>query len=216
VRKVLLDARIPPATERQETSWRQFLRRHAASVWACDFFTVDTLFLQRIYVLFFVSLERRRIEHIALTGNPSGSWVTQQARNLSTDLAQHGRPHPEFLIHDRDSKFSRSFDDAFCSDGTTIIRTPIHTPNANAYAERWVRTVKNDCLDRLLILGRRQLARLARLRHALQRAPTPPLAGPPPAEHHRPCSDNDHRAIDADHQRRDLLGGLVREYAQAA
>jgi putative transposase len=75
VRKVLLDARIPPATERQETSWRQFLRQHAASVWACDFFTVDTLFLQRVYVLFFVSLERRRIEHIALTGNPSGSWV---------------------------------------------------------------------------------------------------------------------------------------------
>jgi transposase InsO family protein len=217
VRKVLLDARIPPATERQETSWRQFLRQHAASVWACDFFTVDTLFLQRIYVLFFISLERRRIEHIALTDNPSGSWVTQQARNLSTDLAQHGRPHPEFLIHDRVSKFSRSFDDVFCSDGTTIIRTPIHTPNANAYAERWVRTVRNDCLDRLLILGRRQLEHVLRVyvTHYNEHRPHRSLDLRPPNITDRAATTTAPRSMPII-QRRDLLGGLVREYAQAA
>ncbi|HEX6799136.1 MAG TPA: hypothetical protein VF116_15610 [Ktedonobacterales bacterium] len=106
VRKVLKSAGIPPAEQRQALSWRQFLRHQAASVWACDFFTVETLFLQRLYVLFFISLERRRIEHLAITGNPSSSWVTQQARNLTGEHAERSWTPPRFLIHDRDSKFS--------------------------------------------------------------------------------------------------------------
>jgi hypothetical protein len=106
VRKVLLAANLQPAPERQAPSWRQFLRQQAASALACDFFTIDTVFLRRFYVLFFLSLERRRIEHVAVTSNPSGAWVTQQARNLCADLAERREEPPRFLIHDRDSKFS--------------------------------------------------------------------------------------------------------------
>jgi putative transposase len=214
VRKILKNAGIPPAEQRQEVTWRQFLRQQAASVWACDFFTVETLFLQRLYVLFFVSLERRRIEHLAVTRNPTGAWVTQQARNIVGGLAERETPRPRFLIHDRDSKFGRSFDDIFCSEGTTILRTPFQAPNANAYAERWVRTVRNDCLDRLLILGRRQLEHVLRVygqhynAHRAHRSldlRPPILALPPPQQ--VPL-----REI----HRRDLLGGLLHEYATAA
>jgi putative transposase len=95
VRKVLLRAGSPPAAQRQATTWRHFLRQHAANVWACDFFTVDTLLLQRIYVLFFISLERRRIEHVAITSNPSGAWVTHQARTITGDLVEHDHRPPE-------------------------------------------------------------------------------------------------------------------------
>ena len=105
---------------------------------ACDFLTVETIFLQRIYVLFFISLATRRIEY------PDGRWVTQQARNLAMQL---GDEHPvRFLIHDRDTKFSHAFDEVFRTEGIKIIRTPVQAPNANAFAERWVRTVRADCL----------------------------------------------------------------------
>jgi hypothetical protein len=100
---------------------------------------------------------RRRHEH------PSGVWVTQQAREVCADVVARGDQPPGFLIHDRDSKFSRGFDEVFRSDGTIVIRTPIQAPNANACAARWVRTVRNDCLDRILILGRRQLEQVLRV-----------------------------------------------------
>jgi putative transposase len=105
-------------------------------------------------VLFFVSLERRRIEFVASTSNPDGRWVAQQARNLLMLLAD--REHSfRFVLHDRDSKFSRAFDELFRSEDMKIIRTPIRAPNANAYAERWVGTVRRECLDRILIINRR-------------------------------------------------------------
>jgi putative transposase len=104
VRKVLLEAGLQPAPERSKSSWRAFVSAQAASMLACDFLTVETAFLQRIYVLFFISLATRRIEYIAATSNPDGRWVTQQARNL---VMQLGDDQPfRFLIHDRDTKFS--------------------------------------------------------------------------------------------------------------
>ena len=155
VRKVLLEAGFQPVPERGLSSWRAFLRAQAASMLACDFLTVETAFLQRIYVLFFISLETRRIEYVACTPNPDGRWVAQQARNLVMRL---GDEQPfRFLVHDRDSKFSHAFDEVFRTEGIRVIRTPVQAPNANAYAERWVRTVRADCLDRILILGRRHL-----------------------------------------------------------
>jgi putative transposase len=155
VRKVLLQAGLQPAPERARSSWRAFLRLQAASVLACDFLTVETAFLQRIYVVFFISLASRRIEYIACTSKPAGRWVSQQARNL---VMQLGDEHPfRFLVHDRDTKFSAAFDEVFRTEGIDVIRTPVRAPNANAYAERWVRTLRADCLDRLLILGRRHL-----------------------------------------------------------
>jgi putative transposase len=155
VRKVLLEAGLQPAPQRTHSSWRAFLRTQAASMLACDFVTVETIFLQRIYALFFISLATRRIEYVACSSNPEGRWVTQQARNLARQL---GDEHPfRFLIHVRDTKFSHAFDEVFRTEGITVIRTPVQAPNANAYAERWVRTVRADCLDRILILGRRHL-----------------------------------------------------------
>jgi putative transposase len=117
--------------------------------------TVETAFLNRMYVLFFISLATRRIEYIACTSNPGGRWVTQQARNL---VMQFGDEQPfRILVHDRDTKFSHAFDEVFRAEGIKVIRTPVHAPSANSYAERWVRTVRADCLDRLLNLGRRHL-----------------------------------------------------------
>jgi hypothetical protein len=123
-----------------DSSWRAFLRQQAASTLACDFLTVETAFLQRIYVLFFISLATRRIEYIACSSNPDGRWVTQQARNL---VMQFGDEHPfRILVHDRDAKFSNAFDEVFRTGGIEVIRTPTPAPNANAYAERWVRTLR--------------------------------------------------------------------------
>ena len=162
VRKVLRLADVPPAPERGRQPWRSFLRQQAASTLACDFFTIETLALRRIYVLFFISLATRRLDFIACTANPDGVWVTQQARNLAMQLGEH-EPQFRVLIHDRDSKFSCAFDEIFRSEGIEVIRTPVRAPNANAFAERWVRTVRSDCLDRILILARRHLEAVLRV-----------------------------------------------------
>jgi putative transposase len=210
VRKVLLQAGLQPAPSRVRSSWRVFLRAQAASMLACDFLTVETAFLQRIYVLFFISLATRRIEYIASTSNPDGRWVTQQARNL---VMQIGEEHPFlFLVHDRDAKFVRAFDEIFRTEDIKVIRTPIRAPNANAYAERWVRTVRADCLDRILILGRSHLEHVLRVyrRHYNEHRPHRALDLVPP-------SGRDPTPLNAPDrlQRRDLLGGLIHEYEAA-
>jgi putative transposase len=163
---------IPPAPRRDHLSWRTFLRKHAETVLACDFFTVDTVWRRRLYVLFFVSIETRRVEYLACTSNPNTAWMSQQARNLVMDLDERGQ-RPRFLIHDRDTKFSRAFDGILQSEGIAVIRTPIRAPNANAHAERWVGSVRRECLDRLLIFGRRQLEHVLRVyvRHFNQQRP---------------------------------------------
>ncbi len=210
VRKVLLQAGLPPAPERAPSSWRSFLRAQAASVLACDFLTVETALLQRIYVLFFISLATRRIEYVACTPNPDGRWVAQQARNL---IMQFGDEHPfRFVIHDRDTKFSHAFDELFRSEGVKVIRTPIQAPNANAFAERWVRSVRTECLDQILILGRRHLEHVLRIyrchynEHRPHRALrlTPPNGRDPTPLNTTGCL-----------RRQDLLGGLIHEYEAA-
>jgi putative transposase len=154
VRRILLSAGSGPAPRRSGPSWGQFLHRQAASMLACDFFTVETVSLRRFYVLFFIELENRRVHLAGCTTHPTGAWVTQQARNLSfTGLFDRMR----FLVHDRDSKFSRRFNEVFRSEGIEVIQTPIRAPQANAYAERFVRTIRAECLDWLLIIGRRHL-----------------------------------------------------------
>jgi transposase InsO family protein len=212
VRKVLIEAGLAPAPERARSSWCAFLRQQAASALACDFLTVDTAFLQRIYVLFFISLATRRIEYIACSSNPDGGWGAQQARNL---VMQLGDDQPfRFLIHDRDSKFAGAFDAVFRSEGIEVIRTPVQAPNANAYAERWVRTLRADCLDRVLILGRRHLEHVLRIyrRHYNQHRPHRALDLLPPDG---PIPLTQHRATGHLH-RHDLLGGLIHEYEAAA
>ncbi|MGH8519119.1 MAG: integrase core domain-containing protein [Panacagrimonas sp.] len=210
VRRILLAAGLEPAPRRIGPSWQQFLRQQAASMLACDFFTVETLSLRRYYVLFFIELGSRRVHLAGCTTNPTGAWVTQQARNLSfTGLFDRIR----YLVHDRDSKFSAVFDEVFRSEGITVIQTPVRAPEANAHAERFVRTIRSECLDWLLILGRRHLEQTLRTytthynrerphRGLALLAPDPTNAAP--------------AATGGDIKRRDRLGGLIREYHAAA
>jgi hypothetical protein len=131
VHNVLRAARVPPAPKRDRLDWRSFVRQHAATTLGCDFLTVDTVLLRRVYVLVFICIGSRRIEYIAATTNPDGRWMAQQARNLLMDLDDRGR-RPRFLVHDRDAKFSRAFEAVFHGEGTTVITTPVRAPNANA------------------------------------------------------------------------------------
>jgi transposase InsO family protein len=210
IRRILLANRLRPAPRRSGPSWREFLRQQAASMLACDFFTVETISLRRFYVLFFIELESRRVHLAGCTTNPTGAWVTQQARNLSF-TGIFGRIR--FLIHDRDSKFSGAFDEIFRSEGITVIETPIRAPQANAYAERFVRTVRAECLDWLLIVGRRHLETVLHIytahynRERPHRAlallsPDSTSADPPPSG--------------GEIKRRDRLCGLIHEYHRAA
>jgi putative transposase len=216
VRNVLKRAGIPPAPKRGQLDWRTFLRQHAATTLACDFFTVDTVWLRRVYVLFFISIGTRRVEYVACTSNPDEQWMLQQARNLIMDLDER-ELHRRFLLHDRDTKFTRAFDRILVSEGIRIIRTPARAPNANAYAERWVGSVRRECLDRLLIFSRRQLEHILRvyIRHFNHERPHRALELRPPdnAGTHRPPT----RTADMPQlHRHDLLGGLLHEYELAA
>jgi putative transposase len=215
VRKILRQAGVPPAETRAGLCWREFLRAQAQSMIACDFFTVETLWLGRLYVLFVVELQSRRVHLAGCTANPSGSWAAQQARQLAWSLSEHRTP-VRFLIHDRDSKFSKVFDDVFRSEGVEIIRTPFRAPKANAFAERWVGTVRRECLDWILIVSRRQLEEVLRVYvdHYNSHRPHRALGLTPPTPERRLRLV---RPAPPDHiHRRDRLGGLIHEYAVAA
>jgi putative transposase len=166
-------------------------------------------------VLFFIELDTRRVHLAGVTANPDGAWVTQQARNLSLTLEERGR-QLRFLLRDRDAKFCCAFDDVFGSQGAEVLLTPVQAPNANAYAERWIRTVRAECLDWLLIVGRRHLDQVLRVYvgHYNQHRPHRALGlePPDPAAGFRIIAE-DHRARV---HRRDLLGGLLHEYRRAA
>jgi putative transposase len=138
--------------------WSSFLRTQAEGILACDFFTVETAFLRTLYVLFFIEVGSRRIHVAMATRNPDAAHTTQQARNLL--LAEEPPTGVRYLIRDHDSKFTRSFDDVLGSEGTRVILRPVRAPKANAYAERFVRTVRAELLDLTLVLGRRHLDRL--------------------------------------------------------
>ena len=182
---------------------------------ACDFLTVETVWLRRIYVLFFVSLERRRVEFVASTSNPDGRWLAQQARNLLMQLTDRGESF-RFLLHDRDSRFGGAFDEVFHSEGMRIIRTPVRAPNANACAERWVGTLRRECLDRVLIVNRRHLEHVLRVytAHDNGHRPHRSLSLQPPDQ--PPTVLVRAPAIHIHIHKREVLGGLINEYKAAA
>jgi putative transposase len=183
---------------------------------AVDFFTVETISLRRLYVLFHIELGSRRVHLAGCTPNPDSVWVTQQARQLAWTLPERATP-VRFLIRDRDSKFTRDFDSVFRSEGVEIIRTPIRSPKANAIAERFVRTMRAECLDWLLILNRRHLERVLRVYvdHYNRQRPHRALDLRPPEPEHRTLRLAS-TAQSRDVMRRDRLGGLIHEYSLAA
>jgi putative transposase len=148
---VLRHSGLGPAP-RPGPTWSEFLRRQAAGVLACDFLTVETITLKTPYVLLWIELGTRRVHLGGATAHPDSAWTTQQARNLAMALEEEGWS-PRFLIHDRDTKFTGPFDEVFRPDGTRVILTPIRAPNANAFCERWVGTVRAECLDWTPIIG---------------------------------------------------------------
>jgi putative transposase len=156
VRIWLRAAGLGPHASRRGTTWCEFVRAHRPSLLAVDFFTVETMFLQRLYVLFFIELSGRRVHLAGCTPNPSAPWVIEHARQLTWTLADRSEPI-RFLIRDRDQKFTDGFDNVFRSDGIEILRTPFRTPQANGVAERFVRTIRSECLDWMLILGKNHL-----------------------------------------------------------
>jgi hypothetical protein len=194
-------------------SWPEFLRQQAAGIVECDFFTVETLWLRGLHVLFFIELAHRRLHLAGVTANPNKVWVEQQARNLIMTLAEQDQ-RPRFLIRDRDSKFTAGFDEVFRSERIRVIRAPFAAPRANAIAERWVRSVQNECLDHVLVFGRRHLEQILRGYVAHYNAERPHRSldlAPPVASRDARGSPPSSSVL-----RRDLLGGLIHEYYRAA
>jgi putative transposase len=209
--QILKDAGIDPAPRRAGQTWRAFLAGQAKTILAVDFFHVDTVFLRRLYVLFFIEHGTRRVHLAGITAHPTGAWVTQQARNLLMNLEGHA-DSLKFLIRDRDTKFTAAFDAVFTAIGVRTVKTPVLAPRANAVAERWIASARRECLDQMLVTGERHL-RLALGEYAdhynTHRPHRTLHQNPPTGRPDPPAAGTGIRVL-----RRDRLGGLIHEYAQ--
>jgi transposase InsO family protein len=210
IAQIMKDHNLGPAHRRSGPTWREFLRAQASGMLATGFFHVDTVGGRRFYALFVIELDRRVVRLLGVTTNPNGRWVTQMARNLVFDLSE-AKLTIRFLIRDRDTKFTAAFDEVLRTEGIETIRTPVRAPRANAFAERWVETVRSECLDYLLIFSHRQLERtlrsyvehynVARTHRGIGlETPRPSTGGDPAGKI----------------ERLDVLGGLIHEYRRAA
>ncbi len=211
VAAVLRRHRLPPAPRRSDPGWGEFLKAQAKGILATDFFTVEAATLRRYYVLFVIEVERRVVHLLGVTASPDGAWVAQVARNFASELEDAGRRF-RFLIRDRDAKFTASFDAVLASVGIKTIETPPASPRANAFAERFVRTVREDCLDHLLVFSRRHLEVVLGeyVRHYNGARPHRGLGLEPPLARLGQSS------MVGTVVRRDVLGGLIHEYKRAA
>jgi putative transposase len=211
--QILNDAGIDPAPERAGQSWRVFLSAPAKTILAVDFFHVDTVFLRRVYVLFFIEHGTRRVHLAGITVHPTGEWVTQQARNLLMNLEDHAGGL-KFLLRDRDAKFTAAFEAVFAAAGVRIIKTPVRAPRANAIAERWIASARRECLDQILITGERHLRLVLTeyVDHYNVHRPHRTLQQHPAAERADPLGDVTSMRV----LRRNRLGGLIHEYSQVA
>jgi transposase InsO family protein len=206
IRSVLRRSGIPPAGRRSRLTWKRFLAAHAQTLVAADFFTVDTVFLKRLYVLFFIHLASRRILWATSTRAPDTAWVTQQARNLFWELAEE-ETEVTVMIHDRDRKFARGLDTVCEAEGARVVLTPLMAPRANAHAERWVGSARRECMDWILIVGQKHLEAVLReyVEHYNTERPHQSRELEPPAGAKLPIGTG--RV-----GRRQRLGGLIHEY----
>jgi len=216
IRRVLKRLRIPPAPQRDRTTWRQFLRTQAATMLACDFFHVDcAVTLRRVYVFFVLEVSTRHVHILGVTAHPDGPWTVQQARNLLMDLGERASRF-RFLIRDRAGQFTEAFDTVLASAGIEVVKIPPRSPRANAYSERWVRTARAEVTDRMLIAGPRHLHKVLAeyVAHFNRHRPHRARNLRPP-DHDSgiatPVAD-----LTARIQRRNVLGGLIHEYERAA
>src|SRR5262249_51069563 len=200
---------LPPAPKRGRSSWRTFLNHYRAQMLACDFFTIETITLQTLYVLFFIELGARRVHLAGCTAAPDSAWVAQKARQLMWDLSDES-VKMRFLIHDHDTKFSTAFDNVFVAEGIEIVLTPFQAPKANAVAERWVRSVREECLDHLLVLNQRHLGNVLAEYTAYYNAARP----------HQGLSQQAPIPLIVSHVGRvccrDVLGGVIHDYYRQA
>lgn len=216
IRRILRSNRIPPPAQRDE-AWSTFLRAHGETLLATDLFHIDcATTLKRLYVAFVIELRSRRVHLLGIAEHPTAAWATQLARGLAWEL-EETRHRFTHLIRDRDAKFTDAFDAVFTSIGVEIVKTAPQTPRMNAYAERFVRTVRAECIDRMLIAGERHL------RVVLDEFVEHYNTGRSHQGHDMDlrASDDDANVIafpspSARIQRRDVLGGLIHEYQQAA
>jgi len=188
-------------------SWLQFLAHYRRFIWASDFCTVTTATLRTYYLIFFLEIGTRRIIHWNVSTFPEEAWVAQQFRNLS--VVNDGLP--KYLIHDRDDKYPRSADSLLEDVGTEVIRLPARSPDLNGYAERWIRSLRHECLDRIIILSEAHLLWVLReyVRYYNQRRPHQSLGHlPPEALPEYPCHGN---VVS-----RPVLGGLINDYCRLA
>jgi transposase InsO family protein len=217
VYEILRAAGIDPAPRRSGPTWRQFLHAQAAGILAVDFLHVDTVLLTRLYVLVFIEHRTRRMHLGGVTAHPTGVWTVQQARNLALDLNERFEDF-RFLIRDRGSNFTASFDAVFQAAGITILRTAVQAPRMNAICERLVGTLRREFPDRMLILGEVHLrAVLAEYEEHYNTARPHQGIGQrtPCNQNHALCTtptSPDTERI----RRKPILNGLINEYTRAA
>ena len=213
--RILKQHNIDPSPNRVEVTWTQFLRSQAAV--ACDFATIDTAFLRRYYLLFVIDVTSREVFFAGITTNPTGAWTTQAARNLF--IAHASRlEHTRALVRNRGSQFVATFDEIFGTEGIKVLKTPVRTPVANTFAERWIGTLRRELLDRTIIWNQRQLHRIVVdfIDHYNEHRPHRSLDQQPPSPPDTQDDPPDTPKPSLEIVRTTRCDGLINEYKTAA